>query len=62
MVVQLADLLRRLLNAGERDSPRLADELQFARLYLELHQRRFEDRITSSLPTLTRFPPSGCRA
>jgi hypothetical protein len=50
MVVQLADLLRRLLNAGERDFSRLADELQFARLYLELQQRRFADRLTVILP------------
>ncbi|HEY2634202.1 MAG TPA: histidine kinase, partial [Steroidobacteraceae bacterium] len=41
MVVQLADLLRRLLNAGERDFSKLSDELQFVRLYLELQQRRF---------------------
>jgi len=50
MVVQLADLLRRLLSAGERDFARLADELQFARLYLELQQRRFSDRLTIELP------------
>jgi len=57
MVVQLADLLRRLLNAGERDFSRLADELQFARLYLELHQRRFEDRISVALPDPAKIPP-----
>ena len=51
MVVQLGDLLRRLLNAGERDFSRLADELQFVRLYLELQQRRFADRLTIALPT-----------
>jgi two-component system, LytTR family, sensor kinase len=50
MVVQLADLLRRLLSAGERDFTRLSDELQFARLYLELQQRRFSDRLTIELP------------
>jgi hypothetical protein len=50
MVVQLADLLRRLLNAGEREFSRLADELQFARLYLELQQKRFSDRLTVLLP------------
>jgi hypothetical protein len=50
MVVQLADLLRRLLNAGERDFTRLADELQFVRLYLELQRRRFSDRLTIILP------------
>jgi LytS/YehU family sensor histidine kinase len=50
MVVQLGDLLRRLLNAGERDFSRLADELQFVRLYLELQQRRFADRLTVHLP------------
>jgi len=57
MVVQLADLLRRLLNAGERDYSRLADEMQFARLYLELHQRRFEDRISVALPDPAKIPP-----
>ncbi len=57
MVVQLADLLRRLLNAGERDYSRLGEELQFARLYLELHQRRFEDRISVVLPDPAKIPP-----
>jgi hypothetical protein len=50
MVVQLADLLRRLLSAGERDFTRLTDELQFVRLYLELQQRRFSDRLSVILP------------
>jgi two-component system, LytTR family, sensor kinase len=50
MVVQLADLLRRLLNAGERDYSRLADELQFVRLYLELQQKRFADRLSIFMP------------
>jgi LytS/YehU family sensor histidine kinase len=56
MVVQLADLLRRLLNAGERDFSRLADELQFARLYLELQQRRFTDRLIVVLPNPVEVP------
>jgi LytS/YehU family sensor histidine kinase len=56
MVVQLADLLRRLLNAGERDFSRLADELQFARLYLELQQRRFADRLLVELPNPGQTP------
>jgi hypothetical protein len=56
MVVQLADLLRRLLNAGERDFSRLADELQFVRLYLELQQKRFADRLTISLPGADELP------
>jgi LytS/YehU family sensor histidine kinase len=46
MVVQLGDLLRRLLTAGERDFSRLPDELRFVRLYLELQQKRFADRLT----------------
>ncbi len=50
MVVQLADLLRRLLSAGERDFTPLTDELQFVRYYLELQQRRFVDRLTVILP------------
>ena len=49
MVVQLGDLLRRLLTAGERDFSRLADELQFVRLYLGLQQRRFADRLSVSV-------------
>jgi hypothetical protein len=56
MVVQLADLLRRLLNAGERDFSRLADELQFAKLYLELQQRRFTDRLKVELPNPAQVP------
>jgi hypothetical protein len=56
MVVQLADLLRRLLNAGERDYSRLADELQFAKLYLELQQRRFTDRLEVALPSPAEIP------
>jgi len=45
MVVQLGDLLRRLLTAGEQEFSRLADELQFVQLYLQLQQRRFADRL-----------------
>jgi two-component sensor histidine kinase len=56
MVVQLADLLRRLLNAGERDFSRLADELQFVRLYLELQQRRFADRLSVQMPPVEGAP------
>jgi LytS/YehU family sensor histidine kinase len=56
MVVQLADLLRRLLNAGERDFSRLADELHFAKLYLELQQRRFTDRLKVELPNPAEIP------
>src|SRR5579864_6904537 len=56
MVVQLADLLRRLLNAGERDFSRLADELRFARLYLELQQKRFADRLTIWMVDLEGLP------
>jgi signal transduction histidine kinase len=56
MVVQLADLLRRLLNAGERDFSKLNDELQFVRLYLELQQRRFADRLTVVLPLAEEIP------
>src|SRR5881275_2530459 len=50
MVVQLGDLLRRLLNAGEREFSRLSAELQFVTLYLELQQRRFADRLTIEVP------------
>jgi hypothetical protein len=56
MVIKLADLLRRLLNAGERDFSRLADELQFVRLYLELQLSRFTDRLSISLPGVEGLP------
>jgi hypothetical protein len=56
MVIQLADLLRRLLNAGEREFSRLADELQFVRLYLELQMRRFPDRLSIALPDASDIP------
>jgi hypothetical protein len=56
MVVQLADLLRRLLNAGERDFSKLSDELQFVSLYLDLQQRRFADRLRVVLPTPAEIP------
>ena len=56
MVVQLADLLRRLLNAGERDFSKLSDELQFVVLYLQLQQRRFADRLSVILPMPGEIP------
>lgn len=56
MIVQLGDLLRRLLNAGEREYSRLADEIQFVRLYLELQQRRFADRLTIDVPQPAALP------
>lgn len=46
MVVQLGDVLRRLLVAGERDFSRLAEEFEFVRLYLELQRSRFSDRLS----------------
>lgn len=58
MIVQLGDLLRRLLNAGEREFSRLGDEIQFVRLYLELQQRRFADRLTVDIPQAAALPPA----
>jgi len=56
MVVQLGDLLRRLLTAGEREFSLLADELRFSRLYLELQQKRFADRLTIWMADLDGIP------
>ena len=56
MVLQLGDLLRRLLSAGERDFSRLQDELQIVKHYLELQQRRFSDRLTVILPSQNSIP------
>ena len=50
MIVQLGDLLRRLLNAGDREFVRLAEELQFVKSYLDLQKQRFSDRLTLQLP------------
>ncbi len=57
MVVQLGDLLRRLLTAGEREFTRLGDELQFVTLYLELQQKRFADRLSVTVPARAAAPP-----
>jgi hypothetical protein len=56
MVVQLGDLLRRLLTAGEREYSRLTDELQFVRLYLELQQKRFADRLAVWIADVDHLP------
>ncbi len=56
MVVKLGDLLRRLLRAGKREYVTLADELQFVRLYLELQQKRFADRLHIELPEAKSVP------
>jgi len=56
MVVQLADLLRRLLSAGERDFTPVRDELQFCGMYLQLQQRRFPDRMSFTLPDPAHLP------
>ena len=50
LVVRLGELLRRLLNASEREFWRLGEEVRFARLYLELQQKRFADRLEVVAP------------
>lgn len=56
LVVQLSELLRKLLNAGEREFSTLRDELHFVQLYLALQKSRFEDRITIELPAADSLP------
>jgi hypothetical protein len=56
MIVQLGDLLRRLLAAGETEFTPLAAEIEFASLYLGLQQQRFADRLTLSLPDRLTLP------
>jgi hypothetical protein len=46
LIASLGDLLRGLLQAGERDYAQLKDELQFVELYLGLQAGRFADRLT----------------
>jgi hypothetical protein len=56
MIVQLGDLLRRLLAAGEVEFTPLAAEIEFASLYLGLQQQRFADRLTLCLPDPLTLP------
>ncbi|HVP32351.1 MAG TPA: histidine kinase [Steroidobacteraceae bacterium] len=46
LIASLGDLLRGLLQAGERDFTQLRNELQFVELYLGLQIGRFSDRLT----------------
>lgn len=46
MLVQLADLLRATLKAGEAQEVTLAQELEVTARYLEIEQVRFADRLT----------------
>ena len=46
MVIQLADLLRATLRAGEQQQITLQQEIELTRLYLEIEQVRFSDRLT----------------
>lgn len=55
-VVSLADLLRRLLRAGEHDFSLLSDEMHFVKLYFALQLTRFADRMTVRLPDIDTLP------
>jgi signal transduction histidine kinase len=50
LVVQLADLLRVTLKAGEQQEVTLAQELEVTRRYLAIEQVRFADRLTVVWP------------
>jgi hypothetical protein len=56
MIVQLGDLLRRALQAGEHELSRLQDEVEFVHLYLQLQQRRFADRLKLTVPDPDSLP------
>jgi two-component system, LytTR family, sensor kinase len=56
-VVSLAELLRRLLRAGEHDFSSLKDEIHFVKLYFGLQLTRFADRMTVALPNVDLLPP-----
>lgn len=55
-VVSLAELLRRLLRAGELDFSLLSDEMHFVKLYFGLQLTRFADRMTVHLPDAAALP------
>jgi two-component system, LytTR family, sensor kinase len=46
MLTQLSDLLRLTLHASRSHEIPLAEELQITRLYMELMQKRFEDKLS----------------
>jgi two-component system, LytTR family, sensor kinase len=48
MIAQLSDLLRLTLHASRAHEIPLAEELQIARLYLDLMQKRFENKLRVS--------------
>jgi hypothetical protein len=56
MIVQLGDLLRWVLRAGEHELNQLRDELRFVHLYLELQQTRFVDRLNVASPAPEPMP------
>jgi Histidine kinase len=56
MIIQLSDLLRRLLAAGESEFAPVQAEIEFSGLYLGLQQRRFADRLTVALPDVADLP------
>jgi len=56
VVVQLGDLLRRLLTAGEQEFTRLAEEVQVVTLYVEVQQKRVADRLTIRVPLREDLP------
>jgi len=55
-VVSLAELLRRLLRAGEQDFAPLSDEMYFVKLYFDLQLTRFADRMTVHMPSADTLP------
>jgi Histidine kinase len=57
LIASLGDLLRGLLQAGERDFTQLRDELQFVELYLSLQIGRFADRLTAHVQNGPDVPP-----
>jgi LytS/YehU family sensor histidine kinase len=48
MLVRLSQLLRRTLEQGQTHEVPLRKEMEFLKLYLEIEQMRFEDRLTIS--------------
>jgi DNA-binding LytR/AlgR family response regulator len=56
-IVQLGDLLRRVLRAGQSDLATVQDELELVHLYLELQHMRFADRLALTTPASAMLPP-----
>ena len=49
VITRLGDLLRLMFSHSGKNMVRLKDEIEFIKIYLELHQVRFQDKLAVTL-------------